>query len=126
VPPEVTTGRVVVVVGGEVVVVVVGGAVVVVGDVGAKEVPESGEVVVVVGGDDVVVVELLGPKGTWVGAWEDELAPGCSLATNTPMAMVAPVATRATERVSRRRRASVRCLDSGELGGGADFTDPLL
>jgi hypothetical protein len=125
VPPEVTTGRVVVVVGGEVVVVVVGGAVVVVGDVGAKEVPESGEVVVVVGGD-VVVVELLGPKGTWVGAWEDELAPGCSLATNTPMAMVAPVATRATERVSRRRRASVRCLDSGELGGGADFTDPVL
>jgi hypothetical protein len=118
VPPEVVTGRVVVVVGGEVV-VVVGGEVVVDGDVGAEEVPESGVVVVVVGGD-VVVVEVLVLEGAWAGTWGDELAPGCSLATSTPMAMVAPVATRAAERVSRRRRASVRCLASGELGGGVD------
>jgi hypothetical protein len=124
VPPEVVTGRVVVVVGGEVV-VVVGGEVVVVGDVDPEEVPESGEVVVVVGGE-VVVVEVLGSAGACAGTVEDELAPGCSFATRTPIAMVAPVATRAAERVSRRRRASVRCLASGELGCDVDFTRLVL
>ena len=57
-PPEVTTGRVVVVVGGDVV-VVVGGEVVVVGVVDADEAPGSDEVgAVVVGG--TVVVEVFG------------------------------------------------------------------
>ena len=35
--------------------------------------------------------------------WTPRSAPGCSFATTTPMAMVAPVATKAAERVSRRR-----------------------
>ena len=65
--PEVTTGRVVVVVGGEVV-VVVGGAVVV-GDVATEDEPWSDELGVVVGGD-VTVVEVLGDVvvGTCAGA----------------------------------------------------------
>ena len=57
VPPEVTTGRVVVVVGGNVV-VVVGGNVVVVGATETGAEPWSAEVGVVVGGD-VTVVEVL-------------------------------------------------------------------
>jgi hypothetical protein len=57
VPPEVTTGRVVVVVGGGVV-VVVGGEVVLVGDVDADEVPGSDEVGAVVAGGMVVVEEF--------------------------------------------------------------------
>ena len=111
------------VVGGEVVVVVV-----VVGDVDPEDAPESDEVGVVVDGD-VVVVEVLGAEvvGTWTGALlEASLVPGCSLATTTPIAMVAPVATRAAELVRRRRRALARCLVSGELWWGAGLTRHVL
>jgi hypothetical protein len=113
VPPEVTTGRVVVVVGGEVV-VVVGGAVVV-GDVATEDEPWSDELGVVVGGD-VTVVEVLGDVvvGTCAGAAFDALAPGCSLATTTPMTAVAAVAATATKRVRNRRVLLTRCLVSGE------------
>ena len=105
-----TTGRVVVVVGGEVV-VVLGGEVVVVGDGDS----ERGSVVA---GGDVVVVEVLGVEvaGTGKGTvLEAALAPGCSLATTTPMAMAAPVAAKAIARVNRRRRAAARRLVSGLL-----------
>ena len=96
-------------VGGKV--VVVGGEVVVVGAPDAEALPGSDEVVVVVGGD-VVVVEVGGASaGTGL---EDALAPGCSFATTTPMAMVAPVAPKTAERVSSRRRTSARRLLSGE------------
>jgi hypothetical protein len=99
VPPEVTTGRDLVLVGGDV--VVVGGDVVVVDDVD----PEVGAVV----GGDVV-------EGTCAGTvFEGWVAPGCSFATTTPMAMVAPVASKAAARVNRRIRAWARRLDSGEL-----------
>jgi hypothetical protein len=119
---------VVVVVGG-LVVVVVGGDVVVVVVVGLDGVPDSdggvvetgevvGVVVVVVGGD-VVVVEG-GVSGT---VWDVVLAPGCSFAATTPIAMVAPVATMIAERVRRRRRASARRRDSGEFGGGVALID---
>jgi len=103
-----------VVVGGKVV-VVVGGEVVVVGAVDAGAAPGSDVVGVVVGG--AVVVEVFGVEvvGVCAGAGlEDALAPGCSFATTTPMAMVAPVATRAAERVSSRRRLLARRLVSGE------------
>jgi hypothetical protein len=116
VPPEVTTGRVVVVVGG--VVVVVGGEVVVVVVVDAEAAPGSDEV----DGGVVVVVDVLGVElvETWAGmALEEALAPGCSLATTTPIAMTAPVAARAVERVNRRRRATARRLISGVFDCGA-------
>jgi hypothetical protein len=116
VPPEVTTGRVVVVVGGEVV-VVLGGEVVVVVDADPDAVPGSDEVggaVVVV---DVVDVELAEIDVGLVLA--EVLAPGCSLATTTPIAMAAPVATKAVERVNRRRRAAARRLVSGVLDRGS-------
>jgi hypothetical protein len=116
VPPEVTTGRVVVVVGGKVVVVC--RDLLVVGDVDAEGAPESDEVGVVVGGK-VVVVEALGAEvvGTCAGAlFEDALAPGCSFATTTPMAMVAPVDARAAARVRRRRRRLARRLVSEGSG----------
>ena len=109
------------VVGGEVVVVVV------VGDVDPEDVPESDELGVVDG--DVVVVEVLGAEvvGTWAGALlEPSLAPGCSLATTTPIAMVAPVATRAAELVRRRKRALARCLVSGELSWGVELIRRVL
>jgi hypothetical protein len=74
---------------------------------------------VVVGGD---VVEGT-PAGTVL---EGALAPGCSLATTTPMAMVAPVAARAAARVSRRKRASVCRLVSGELDCGVELIGHIL
>jgi hypothetical protein len=116
VPPEVTTGRVVVVVGGEVV-VVLGGEVVVVVVVEAEAEPGSDEV-----DGGVVVVDVLGVERveTWAGmALEEALAPGCSLATTTPIAMAAPVAARAVERVNRRRRTAARRLISGVFDWGA-------
>ena len=124
-----TTGRVVVVVGGEVVVAL--GSGVVVGEVVSDEEPAPGEVGVVVGRGDVVVVEPLGVEvvgadvfGTGTGSGlEDALAPGCSLATTTPIAKVAPVASNTAERVRRRRRASARCLVSGELCCGDELID---
>ena len=51
-------------------------------------------------GGEVVVVEVLGVEvvGACAGTGlEDALAPGCSFATTTPMAMVAPVATKTAE-----------------------------
>jgi hypothetical protein len=72
-------------------------------------------------GGEVVVVEVLGVEviGACEGTGlEDALAPGCSFATTTPMAMVAPVATKTTERVSNRRRALARRLVSGESDDG--------
>jgi len=122
VPPEVTTGWVVVVVGGiVVVVVVVGGAVVGVVVAGAELEP-PGEVVVVVGGLVVVVVvgvgvvtavpafAVVGTEGAFVPA-ED---PGCSLATVTPMNAVAPPATRMAVLVRRLMRACARARAVGE------------
>ena len=103
VPPEVTTGRVVVVVGGRVV-VVVGGL------VWGVVVDGALLVVLVVGGlgVDVVSRPLLGAGGTagarrGDGAGVFELAddPGCSLATTTPMNAVAPPATMTAVLVNR-------------------------
>jgi hypothetical protein len=131
VAPEVTTGRVVVVVGGKVVVVVVvvaGGAVVVVAAAEFDEPPGSD--VVVVGGDVVEVVEVVEVVGvevvgTCAGAVLDSLPPGCSFATTTPMAIVAPVAARTAKRVRKRRWELVRRLVSGECGRRGDLIDDL-
>jgi hypothetical protein len=128
VPPEVTTGLFLVVVGGVVVtggdvvvVVVVGGDVVVLGDVVPEFAPGTVEVVVVLDGDGDVV------EGACAGTvLEGALTPGCSLATTTPMAMAAPVAARAAARVSRRRRASVCRLASGELDCGVELIGHIL
>jgi hypothetical protein len=92
----------------------------------------SGRDLVGVGGDtaiggDVVVVEARDAEGFCAGtAGEVALAPGCSLATTTPMATVAPAASRAAARVTRRRRASARPLVSGELNRGAELTGLAL
>ena len=126
VAPEVATGRVVVVVGGKV--VVVGGEVVVVGAGDGEALPGSDEVGVVVGGE-VVGVEVFGVEvvGTCAGTGlEDALAPGCSFATTTPMAMVAPVAPKTAERVSSRRRTLARRLVSGESDDGRALIDQVL
>jgi hypothetical protein len=114
---------VVVVVGGRVV-VVVGGSVVVVGAV------DPGEAlgVVVVGGAVVVVVvveAVVGAAGTAAGAVLDPLAPGCSFATTTPMATVAPVAARTAERVRNRRWERARCRVSGECDRRGEFIGDL-
>jgi hypothetical protein len=120
VAPEVATGRVVVVVGGNVVVV---GDVVVVGNEDAGPPPRSdvvgGDVVVDVFGVEVVVTRA----GTGLG---DALAPGCSFATTTPMAMVAPAATNAVQRVSSRRRVSARRLISGGSDDGRALIGQVL
>jgi hypothetical protein len=119
VPPDVTTGWVVVVVGGDVVggdVVVVGGLVVGVVVVGAEPDP-LGMVVVVVGGLVVVVVEVVAAVvGTLVGlgGFEPADEPGCSLATVTPIKAVAAPATRRAVRVKRLMRACARARAVGE------------
>jgi len=78
-------------------------------------------------GDDPVVVEVCDAEGFCPGTVGDvALAPGCSLATTTPMATVAPAASSAATRVSHRRRASARPLVSGELRRGAELTDLAL
>ena len=117
-PPDVTTGLVVVVTGG-LVVVVVGGLVVVVGDV-IWDVPTAGgTVAVVVGGTAVVVVggtvvdELsLDAGGVLPGTGPGGFAladePGCSLATVTPMITASRPAAATEARVTRRSRASAR------------------
>jgi hypothetical protein len=124
VPPDVTTGRVVVVVGGDVVVVVVVGT-----DVVGVVVPDPagdpvvGVVVVVVVGVVVagvvagVVVEVDGTEVEVlpVVALTDELAPGCSFATTTPMSAVAPAAPTIEARVKKRTSALALCRASGEL-----------
>jgi hypothetical protein len=133
VPPDVATGRVVVVVGGTVVVVVGGEVVVVVvGDAETEVAPWLGEDGVVVGGD-VTVVEVFGGAAFVVGvvgvcsAGElDAVPPGCSLATTTPMATVAPVAARAAIRVRSRREALARRRVSGEWDRRVEFIDYFL
>lgn len=80
-------------------------------------------------GGEVVVVEVLGVEvvGACAGTGlEDALAPGCSFATTTPMAMVAPVATKTAERVSSRRRALARRLVSGESDDGPVLIGQVL
>jgi len=149
VPPDVTTGRVVVVVGGDVVVVVVGADVagVVVGAEVAGVVaadpagdPVDGVVVLVVVGVVAgvavagvvvagvvvagVVVEVEGTEVEVlpvVAVLAAELAPGCSLATTKPMSAVAPAAPTIEARVRKRTRAWARCLASGELWSLACF-----
>ena len=93
VPPDVTTGRVVVVVGGSVTVVV--GAVT---------------------GDDGVAV----PPGTAVvggvvaGGFEPAEDPGCSFATTSPIHTVAPPASTTASLVNLRMRAWARARVRGE------------
>ena len=110
VPPDVTTGRVVVVVGGDVVVVVRGTDVVgvvvadpvgdsVVGDSVVGVVGVVAGVVVDVGGTEVEVEVLP------VVVLTAELAPGCSFATTTPMSAVAPAAPTIEARVKKRTSA---------------------
>jgi hypothetical protein len=123
-PPDVTTGRVVVVVGGRVVVVVDG---LVVGVVAAGVVAAGVVVVVVVVGEggvgEVVVVVVPAPEvpgcaleGTeeGVGAFEPVDEPGCSLATVTPMKALAPPATTIVVRFNRLTRACARARALGE------------
>jgi hypothetical protein len=118
----VTTGRVVVVVGGDVVVVtgaeVVGVAVL--GEVVDGDPLSAGGVVVIVGRVVVVVVVVVVEVEVDVCAVEGVVGddnvgglvdPGCSLATTMPMTPVAPAAVRAANRVSRRSRALARSLD---------------
>jgi len=121
-PPDVTTGRVVVVVGGRVV-VVVGGLVagVVAAGVVVAGVLAAGEVDVVVGGVVVVVGPAPGVPGCavvgteeGVGAFESADEPGCSLATVTPMKTPAPPATTIVVPVNRLMRACARARAAGE------------
>jgi len=104
VPPEVTTGRVVVVVGGRVVVVV--GVV----DVGVV-VGVVGVVGVVVVGVVVAGVDEIGAGSGTFGLADD---PGCSFATMTPMHAVAPPARTIVVVVRRRTRARARSRAIGE------------
>jgi len=108
VPPDVTTGRVVVVVGG-LVVVVVGGLV-----VGVVDGTAVGELAVV--GVVVVVVVVLGVVGAGAGSRPFGLAddPGCSFATMTPMQAVAPPARTIVVVVKRRTLARARSRAIGE------------
>ena len=100
VPPEVTTGRVVVVVGGRVAAV---GAV-----VGADGGAVSGDDGVVAPPDVVVVVVVP------AGALEPAVDPGCSFATTSPMHTVAPPASTTASLVSLRTRAWARARRRGE------------
>jgi len=87
----------------------------------------TGEVVVVVGAaptderapevacEDVgIVVDVDSREGCVELDAAAELAPGCSLATMTPIRAVPPTAARAAARVRRCNRASARWRDSGE------------
>jgi hypothetical protein len=75
---------------------------------------------VVVEGEDVDVVGVRAGVESLEAAVE--LAPGCSLATTTPIRAVAPVAARAAERVRRRSRVLARSRVSGELCSVGSFT----
>jgi hypothetical protein len=123
VPPDVTNGRVVVVVGGRVVGVVVG--VVTDGEPAAAP-PLSAEPdepvtggAVVGGGDVVVVVVAAAPPALDPDAGDGADAPGCSRATRTPRKAVVPPAITTTVWVSRRRRRCARARVAGEKRTGA-------
>ena len=113
-------------VGVVVVVVLVAGVVVVVVASDDDEVPSSDVVVgvLVVTAEDVepslddvvVVVELDAAL----------LAPGCSLATTTPIRAVDAAAAITAERVMRRRRTLARWRESGECGPIGGFMGCLL
>jgi hypothetical protein len=117
VPPDVTTGLVLVVVGGRV--VASGGAVVVVGAAGALVAIGCGGTVVVGPVDEALGPGVL-PGGTVVGGTAVDgvlalaLEPGCSRATVTPMKAPVPVEIRTMARVSFRRSSSARVRDCGE------------
>jgi hypothetical protein len=100
VPPDVTVGTVVVVVGA---VVVLPLAEAVDDDLDVVEVAEVADVV----GVTPVGVPLV--DDVW-------LEPETSLATTTPTRALAPVAAITAERVNRRSRTLVRARDSGEGG----------
>jgi hypothetical protein len=124
VPPDVTNGRVVVVVGGKVVGVVVG--VVTEGEPDAAAPPLSAEGdepvtggAMVGGGDVVVVVVVAAPPEPDPDAGDGADAPGCSRATRTPRKAVAPPAMTTTVWVSRRRRRCARARVAGEKRTGA-------
>ena len=115
VPPEVTTGRVVVVAGGT----VVGGKVVDVVEESAGTSAELGVtaevvVVVVVGG---TVVED-GVVDGRISVTEDFAEPGCSRATTPAMTAVAPVAMRTAVEVRRRILAWARARRHGLARSG--------
>ncbi len=117
-----TTGRVVVVVGG--LVVVVGGLVVVVGGAAPGELEPP---VVVVGG--LVVVVVLG-DGTGAGlvvggAVEGAVPPGCSLATVIPMNAAAPPARTIAVLVKRVIRTCALARAPGVCGSLARLTGNL-
>jgi hypothetical protein len=103
---DVTTGRVVVVVGGRLVAGVVGGVLVVGGVMGGGTV--VGVVGVVVG---VLVVGTRDGTGPF-GLAED---PGCSFATVRPIHAVAPPAWAIVVVVNRRTRVCARSRSAGEL-----------
>ena len=122
VPPEVTTGLVVVVVvvGCVVVVVVVG--------VAASLLPDEPDVV------DLVVVDVDDPVELVLLVWEASevaLTPGCSLATATPISAVAPVAARiAVARQGADTRAGTLAVFRGVVligvsNGHAPIEEPL-
>ena len=127
VPPDVTRGRVVVVVGGTVVggvggLVGVGaltaGALATGALVGGADIWPRGAVVGAGAGAgaDFAGVVIVAPAGGGVGGGSFALAlePVCSRATVTPMNAVAPVETRTTARERRRRRTSALARVPGE------------
>lgn len=117
VPPDVTKGRVVVVVGGEVVGVVVGART----DEGLDAVPPPSAVLdpplstgAVVGGSVVVVVAGVTPVPE-SEADDGAEAPGCSRATSTPRKAVTAPASTTDVWVRRRRRRCARARVPAEM-----------
>jgi hypothetical protein len=127
VPPDVTTGRVVVVLGGRVVVVVLGGTEVLVvvlvtpspaaGSAGAVVVARVEAVV------EVVLLDVVEGLGVTAGC-ASAVAPGCSRATVTPMSAAMPPESRTQDPVSRRTRASARSRDAVEYSARLRLTAP--
>jgi hypothetical protein len=112
VPPDVTVGTVVVVVGAFVVVLPLAAAVD--DDVEVEVAEVADDVGVTAAGVPLVGDVLLEP-------------PGTSLATTTPTRALAPVAAITADRVNRRSRTLVRARDSGEGGSlGRGIVSDLL